>query len=90
MIDHKFGGVATVADIVELRPSRGAPLKPSTVVQDFTAVLRRHGAGHLRADGHYREAIREHLDAARLELLSAPEGSNGKLPDVRPSARPVP
>ncbi len=63
------GAKATAADIVELRPAKGAPLKPSVVVHEFASVLRRHGAEHVRADGHYREAIREHLEAAQLEFL---------------------
>ena len=38
------------------------------------------GFGHdaVMADGHYREAVREHLEPTGVYLRSAPEGADGK------------
>ncbi len=55
-----------------------APLVPSEVTKEFAEDVNRYGAHGLCADSHYREAIREHLEAAGLTLMSAPEGAAGK------------
>ena len=44
----------------------------------FAAVAARYGAKYVRADGHYRESISEHLQSSRLYLVPAPEGAVGK------------
>jgi len=75
---HWRGGVATVAELVEVRPEQGAPLKPSAVCEAFARVMRRHGGEVLMADAHYREAVREHLELEGMVLSSAPEGQSGK------------
>ncbi len=80
IVVHKSpDGVATVADIIERKPGKGEPLKPSEVVQEFAATLKRHGANYLRSDGHYRQAIEEHLYTHALSFVAAPEGATGKL-----------
>jgi hypothetical protein len=79
VVVHKVAGRHVVADVVERRPERGAPLKPSEVVKEFASVLQRHRASYLRADGHYREAVREHLYAFDLGFVNGPEGATGKL-----------
>lgn len=64
-------GVVHVFDGAEERPTDGAPLKPSRTVQTFAERI----AGqctYLMADGHYREAIAEHLDAHGLIYAPAP------------------
>ena len=68
-----------VADMLELRPTKGAPLQPSAVVARFAEVAKRYGATRVIADGHYREAIREHLQEHSLYIQDAPEGLTGKL-----------
>jgi hypothetical protein len=68
-----------VADVLELRPTKGKPLQPSAVVAEFAKVAKRYGAASVIADGHYRESIREHLTAHGLTIIAAPEGLNGKL-----------
>lgn len=75
---HWRDGVATVAELLEVRPEHGAPLKPSAVCRQFAAAMRRQGGDTLMADSHYREAVREHLEAEGLYLTTAPEGANGK------------
>lgn len=64
--------------IVERVPERRTPLKPSVVVREFAAHVRAHGGDRIVADGHYRQAIAEHLEEHGLALVSAPEGAKGK------------
>jgi len=73
------GGLAVVADWLEIKPTKGAPLKPSQVVDRFAEVMKRHGARTLIADGHYKESIREHIEAQRLRFQPADRGVNAKL-----------
>lgn len=68
-----------LSELIELRPEKGAPLQPSAVVTEFALACKRYGVRKPAADGHYREAIREHLSAAKLELRPLPEGQNGKI-----------
>lgn len=63
----------------ELRPRKGAPLKPSAVVKEFADTVKEYGIGGVWTDGHYREAIREHLQEHGLQIWDAPEGASGKL-----------
>jgi hypothetical protein len=79
VIVHRRAGQLLVAEIVELRPEPGKPLVPSVVVKTFAEVVRRHGAACVIADGHYREAIAEHLATHNLSFAIAPEGATGKL-----------
>lgn len=67
-----------VAHVEELRPARGKPLQPSAVVKAFATIAKGYGATHVIADGHYRESIREHLQAHELYVINAPEGVTGK------------
>lgn len=67
-----------VADVHEIRPEKGKPLKPSQVVADFAVVAKSYGLEYVVADSHYRQAIVEHLGEHGLDLVSAPEGANGK------------
>ena len=78
VIVHRTGDLRTVASVLEKCPKKGTPLQPGDVVRDFAAETKRHGAGWLMADGHYRESISEHLYAADLGLVAAPEGATGK------------
>lgn len=64
------GTTVHVFDGAEERPN-GAPLKPSQTVQAFAAKMLGR-CSYLMADGHYREAIAEHLDAHGLEYAPAP------------------
>jgi hypothetical protein len=67
-----------VALIDEQRPAKGSPLKPSSVVAAFASSMGRYGCRSLVADGHYREAVAEHLEAHALSLEASPEGADGK------------
>jgi len=80
VIVRRRGRCIELCDYLELRPQPGAPLKPSDVVARFAEFRRRYGLESLPAmsDGHYREAIREHLAAHKMALAAAPEGQAGK------------
>ncbi len=69
---HKRGPLVIVAEILELRPEKGIPLKPSETVAKFAARMKAQGVTYLMADGHYRESIDEHLTAAGLSYVAAP------------------
>ncbi|MDE2106702.1 MAG: hypothetical protein KGL39_56325 [Patescibacteria group bacterium] len=63
----------------ELRPSEGQPLVPSEVIATFAQVAKSYGAQHIITDGHYREAVAEHLRTHGLAIIDAPAGATGKL-----------
>lgn len=67
-----------VCRMVELRPKKGQPLKPSEVVKEFAEIAKIYGVSAVISDGHYREAIREHLNHYGLSIFDAPEGAKGK------------
>src|SRR5207249_401721 len=81
VVAHRLNAAYTIADIVELRPTLDAPLKPSEVVAEFAETLKVHGLDFMLSDGHYREAVREYLDASRISLVDAP--SAVALPYIR-------
>jgi hypothetical protein len=60
-----------VFDGAEERPTEGAPLKPSKTVETFAKRIAGR-CGYLMADGHYREAIAEHLETHGLSYVPAP------------------
>lgn len=72
-------GLFHLSELLELRPSKGAPLQPSAVFERFAGVALSYGGRDLTADGHYRESVREHLTANGLVLQAAPEGQAGKV-----------
>ena len=69
-----------VAEVMELRPRVGQPLKPSTVVGEFAKVANRHHSAWMMADAWYFEAVKEALGSAGLPvgLWPAPAGQTGK------------
>lgn len=72
------GAAVYVGAPLELRPQPGAPLKPSETVRAFTEAIAGR-CGYLMADGHYREAIAEHLGG----LSYAPAPTQVAEPYVR-------
>ena len=75
---HRTGPVSDpvsryrVAELHERRPAEGQPLKPSETVREFAGIVTRQRATYVVADGHYREAIAEHLATAALGFVDAP------------------
>lgn len=55
------GELFTLCAFEERRPTKGAPLKLSSVVQDFCAFAARFGEQNVTVDHHELEAGREHL-----------------------------
>ncbi len=72
VIVHTRVGIRYVAEVLELRPQKGIPLKPSEVCAKFAERMKAHGASHVLADQHYRETLDEYLNAAGLVYVPAP------------------
>jgi hypothetical protein len=66
------GGIHTVAELLELHPTKSERLKPSEVIQRFSERIRWHSATYVMADKHYRESIWEMLNDHNLTLIDAP------------------
>lgn len=64
--------------VEELVPGRDQPLKPSEVFERIRKVCDMYSCGFVIADGHYREALHEHLSQHRVSIVSAPDGVLGK------------
>jgi hypothetical protein len=71
-------GTYVVAEILEMRPAPGRPLRPSEVVGTFALFCKRHECTWLMADGHYRETLEEELAKEKLSYVEAPTGAEGK------------
>lgn len=67
-----------LATFEELRPKKGAPLKPSHVVEQFAAIASEYDVDDIWSDGHHRESLREHTDTHNLTLRALPDGQGGK------------
>ena len=68
-----------VIDSIELRPSPGAPLKPSVVVDSIAEFAKKYQCPFVIADSYSREAIREYLSAHGLGIQEPPDGITGKM-----------
>jgi hypothetical protein len=71
-------GVYDIAEVVELRPQRGKPLRLSEVIATFAGVTLRHGCHSMTSDFHEYYAALEHLPPGVL-LTAAPGGQTGKI-----------
>lgn len=71
-ISHRVERQLLLGELLELKPTSTAPLKPSETVHAFAETMTRHEVSYLMADGHYREAIVEHLVEAGLSFVDAP------------------
>ena len=79
VIVHRVNDIYTIAEIVELRPSKGNPLQLSEVCRTYAETMQRHYARSALADHHELEASREHLRALNVGLDAAPGGADGKF-----------
>ena len=73
------GGTFAVLSISEMIPKKGAPLRPTAVVNAFADVLDEYGVVDVMCDGHNSETIKELLAARSKRLVRAPEGQAGKV-----------
>lgn len=71
-------GEFVVADVLELKPHPGIPLKPSEVIEAFAAFCKKHQASWLMADQHYVDSLSEELAKQGLSVVPAPTGAAGK------------
>jgi hypothetical protein len=76
---YRSGEKYEIADLLELRPEKNKPLKPSAVVREFAQFARARGASDLGGDSHYKETARELLYENDLGFIEAPGGQTGKL-----------
>lgn len=73
VIVHRRAGMIIVAELLELRPSKGAALKPSEVIAKFASRMKAHGCSYGVGDAYYRESVTEHLLAYDLAYVEAPQ-----------------
>lgn len=71
-------GTYTVAEIVEMRPKPGNPLKPSEVVERFATVAKQHECTWIVGDIFAIDVFQEELAKHGLSYVAAPGGSEGK------------
>jgi hypothetical protein len=74
---HDSGVFLDVRDILELRPSKGAPLRLSEVCKAGAAFAVSHRADTIHVDHHVLEPAREHMPEA-VTLLPVEGGQNAK------------
>lgn len=72
VIAHRGHKIVRIAEILELKPEDGTPLKPSEVVRTFGARVKAHKGSYVMADQHYRETLAEHLSDFDLGYSAAP------------------
>ncbi len=72
VIVHERASILHVGEIVELRPQKDEPLKPSEVIRSFAKTMLAHGVSFAVGDRHYAEAVREYLDEFDLSLAFGP------------------
>ncbi|WP_394825038.1 hypothetical protein [Pendulispora albinea] len=73
-ITYRVLGMIVLGYAAELRPEPGKPLRVSHTVATFREALRARNVSTTMADGHYREAVVEHL--GDLLLVDAPSPSD--------------
>ena len=78
-IVHRDNDQLVVVDTLELRPTKGNPLRPSEVVAAWADMLTRYGCTSVACDLHYVESLREHLESHKLYLDELPAGQQGKV-----------
>lgn len=72
----------------EMRPEPGKPLKPSQVIAHFSDICSRYNCSYITSDGHYEEAVKEHLATYKLRLNAMHGNAIGKS-DVYSRAKSV-
>lgn len=74
----KRDGKFVVLVVEELRPKKGAPLRPKAVIDSFAATIKAYRSLEFTADAHYRESAREHLEPHGIRFVDAPAGRDAK------------
>ena len=76
---QKVKGKNHLSLLIEKRPEKGKPLKPSEVAKEFAGHMKRYGCRAVMADGWHRESMMEHLGNEGVSLIPAPDGMGGKI-----------
>ncbi len=76
---HRMEDIRSVAEVVELRPVPGMPLKLSFVSATYAELMKRHGCYSGIADHHELIASEEWLSPLGVSLEAAPGGAGGKF-----------
>jgi hypothetical protein len=77
-VTKQRNGVSLVLSVDELRPRKGAPLRPKAVIDAFATTIDLFAASEFVSDGHYKESAREHLEPHGIRFVDAPGGREGK------------
>lgn len=78
VVGATHAGVFIPLEVLELRPSEGAPLKLSYVVHEIAKLLRRHGLTMCTADHHLIDAAREWAAPLGIIIRAAKGGAEAK------------
>lgn len=79
---HRLGDEVVLAELLELRPKKGAPLKLSDVVVQGCEFAARHGSHTIWVDDHVLQPAREHLPKG-FELQRIAGGNEAKAERFR-------
>lgn len=82
-ITHRREHVVTLAELVEKKPEKSEPLKPSTVCKAFAERVSWHGCRWFMADGHYALTMHEHLAPTGVPFVPAPTDVSAPYVRVR-------
>lgn len=77
-VHRSRAGELVIADVLELRPKRGAPLPLRTIMPDVCSFAERHGQRILWADHHLLVEARQHLPPG-FQLKPVPSGNEEKV-----------
>jgi phage terminase large subunit-like protein len=78
VVVQAIGKMLFVSEVLELRPTKGAPLVPSEAAKSVGDAVQRYRGSAIVSDRYYVDAMAEHLNKTGISVLGAPEGQNGK------------
>ena len=76
---HEYGDEVHVVEVLEIQPTRDAPLRLSAVCRDFAEVILRHTGSSFIADQHAIDPAREFIAPHEIAIEEAPAGQAGKV-----------
>lgn len=72
-------GRVSLAALIERKPERGAPLKPSEVCAEFAELLARFELRRVYCDSHERADVTSAMEGHGISVEALPENNGGKL-----------
>lgn len=79
VVSERDGDVVRVLDLLEMKPTKGAPLKPSEVYERAAEFLGLFEIRSVLLDNHYIESAREGLGKLGVRVVTVPAGADGKV-----------